>query len=135
MHTRGDQQNHQTLCTDAIWYATEATLTDTLQAISTAPVYSLERLNLLGSQFSLPAMQALCAILGHSKSLAVLNLERCGLTDDLVCLLVTSLQHHEIKLPRLRYVVLKFNRLIGSRGVEALDKYKTKHNGMCLSHQ
>ena len=55
--------------------ATEASLTDLLKALAQAPTCTLETLSLWYSQFSPPAMHALCAaLLGLSKSLTVLQL-------------------------------------------------------------
>ena len=102
--------------------ATAVTLADTLQDMVTASTYSLTRLDLSCTQFSIPAMQALCAYLqGHKKSIVVLKLQECSLTDDLACLLATGLQH---RLPNLRDVYLTDNA-IKHRGHVALDKCKT----------
>ena len=92
--------------------ATEATLTDLLKALAQAPTCTLERLNLSYSQFSPPAMHALCAALpGLSKSLTILHLRNCGLTDGLVCILATALHG----LPGLKEVYLQSNT-IGDEG-------------------
>ena len=98
--------------------ATLATLDDTLQALARALAHNLERLDLTESQFSPPAMTALCALLEHSKSMAVLCLQGCGLTDDLACLLALGLHH---RLPKLRQVNLTGNT-IGKKGHVALGE-------------
>ena len=96
--------------------ATEATLTDLLKALARAPTCTLERLDLSDSQFSPPAMHALCATLpGHSKSLTGLGLEECGLTDGLACILATALHG----LPGLKVVHLTSNT-IGDEGAVAI---------------
>ena len=95
--------------------ATEATLTDTLQALAQAPT-TLKFLNLSHSQFSPPAMHALCAALsGHGKSLTELWLQFCGLTDELACILATALHG----LPGLKWVNLVGNT-IGDEGAVAI---------------
>ena len=96
--------------------ATEASLTDLLKALVQAPTCTLETLNLLYSQFSPPAMHALCAALpGLSKSLTGLGLEECGLTDGLACILATALHG----LPGLEWVNLQRNT-IGDEGAVAI---------------
>ena len=116
----------------ALYRAAAATLADTLQVLATAPTCTLKVLDLSDSQFSPPAMQALCAaLLGHSKSLAELWLQYCGLKDDLACLLATALQY---RLPALRLVYLGDNH-IGDRGWEALDKCTTINNEIELYYQ
>ena len=110
-----------------LWYATAATLVETLQALAIAPTCTLEELSLTYSQFSLPAMQALCAaILGHSKSLVYLGLERCDLTDDLGCLLASALQH---RLPALRRVGLRGNPRSGLVGQTFHHRTRTCDTG------
>ena len=131
-----------------LWRATEATLTDTLQAMALVPTCTLEWLSLSYSQFSPQAIHNLCAVLlGHSKSLAELDLRGCGLTACLACILATALH----RLPALKWVDLDNNAIgdegavaiagalhglpwlqevylrlnaIGKRGHVALDKYK-----------
>ena len=99
-----------------LWRATEATLTVTLHALAQAPTCTLEMLDLSHSQFSPPAMHALCAALpGLSKSLTVLGLEDCGLTDGLACILATALHG----LPGLEGVNLHGNT-IGDEGAVAI---------------
>ena len=89
--------------------ASAATLADTLQALATVPTHTIQTLNLSDSQFSPPVMAALCAtLLTHSKSVAGLGLGHCGLTDDLACLLATTLQH---KLPELQEINLADNAI------------------------
>ena len=136
--------------------STAATLADTLQALATAPTYTLNTLNLRYSQFSTPAMQALCAtLLGHSKSVAILWLVDCDLTDDLACLLAKAL-HRLLKLsamylegnaigderaiaiagalhglPELSVVVLAGNA-IGERGHAALDECTATNKQLTL---
>ena len=112
--------------------ATASTLADTLLTLAIAPTYSLEELSLSNSQFSPPAMQALCAaLLGHSKSVAQLRLLSCGLTDDLACILATALQH---RLSQLRGVWLDVNA-IGERGRATLDKCRTTNQQMELWYE
>ena len=115
----------------ALYRATAATLADTLQALATAPTHTLVRLDLTYSQFNLPAMEALSALLEHSKSLAVLGLVVCGLTDDLVCVLATGLHH---RLPALGAVDLRGNPLVGDRGRAALDECTTTNKEMELDY-
>ena len=99
-----------------LYRATEVTLTDTLHTLAQAPICTLERLDLSYSQFSPPAMHALCAaLLGLSKSLAVLLLADCGLTDGLACILATALHG----LPGLMWVYLEDNT-IGDKGAVAI---------------
>ena len=96
--------------------ATETTLTDSLKALARAPTCTLKTLNLSHSQFSLPAMHALCAaLLGYSKSLTALMLGDCGLTDGLACILATDLHG----LPGLKAVYLEYNT-IGDEGAVAI---------------
>ena len=96
--------------------AMEATLTDALKALARAPTCTLEELDLTSSQFSPPAMRALCAaLLEHSKSLAQLQLRQCGLTDGLACILATALHG----LPGLKEVYLHGNA-IGDEGAVAI---------------
>ena len=109
-----------------LWFSTAATLDDTLQVLATAPTYTLEMLDLSYSQFSPPGMQALCAVLGHSKSLATLVLWDCSLTDDQAYLLATVLQH---RLTALRKVDL-WDNPISERGRAALDKCTTTNKEM-----
>ena len=104
------------LCVLELWYAAGAALTDTLQALATAPTCTLESLDLGGSQFSPPAMQALhCALLRHSKSMTRLVLYNCHITDEQACLLATALNG----LIKLREVDLSRNA-IGDEGVVAI---------------
>ena len=99
-----------------LWRATEASLTDTLHALAQAPTCTLEELDLTYSQFSPPAMHALCAtLLGLSKSLTELWLGDCGLTDGLACILATALHG----LPGLERVYLTGNT-IGDEGAVAI---------------
>ena len=108
--------------------ATEATLTDTLQALARAPTCTLEELSLSDSQFSPPAMHALCAVLlGHSKYLAGLWLVGCGLTDGLACILATALHG----LPGLKEVHLSGNTF-GGRGRATLSECKKTNEGLNL---
>ena len=110
--------------------ATEATLTDILQALAQAPTCTLERLDLWHSQFSPPAMHALCAaLLGLIKSLTVLGLQDCGLTDGLACILATALHG----LPGLERVDLQLNTL-GGRGRAALNECKKTNKGLTLHY-
>ena len=96
--------------------ATEASLTVTLHALAQAPTCTLEELVLTDSQFSPPAMHALCAaLLGLSKSLTELRLGDCGLTDGLACILATALHG----LPGLEEVDLSVNT-IGDEGAVAI---------------
>ena len=104
------------LCVLRLWCATAATLADTLQALATAPTCTLEKLNLLGSQFSPPAMQALhCALLRHSKSMTKLELPACVITDEQACILATALNG----LTKLREVDLSYNTF-GDEGAVAI---------------
>ena len=104
------------LCVLELWWVTAATLADTLQALATAPTCTLETLDLWGSQFSPPAMQALhCALLRHSKSMTKLVLRTCGITYEQACLLATALNG----LPELREVDLSRNA-IGDEGAVAI---------------
>ena len=104
------------LCVLQLWFATAATLPDTLQALATAPTCTLETLNLFGSQFSPPAMQALhCALLRHSKSMTKLVLFSCEITDEQACLLATALNG----LIKLREMDLRYNRF-GDEGAVAI---------------
>ena len=94
------------LCVLQLRHATAATLPDTLLALATAPTCTLETLDLWGSQFSPPAMQALhCALLRHSKSMTELELSFCDITDAQACLLATALNG----LTELRKVYLSHN--------------------------
>ena len=112
-----------------LYRATAATLADTLEALATAPVYTLETLDLYNS-FSLPAMHALCAaLLGHSKSVTGLWLAGCGLTDDLACILATPLH----RLPELRIVHL-YGNSIRERGGAALDECKTTNKRLYIRY-
>ena len=135
------------LCVLVLWYATAATLPDTLQALATAPTCTLETLDLVGSQFSPPAMQALhCALLRHSKSMTKLDLYNCDITEEQACLLATALNgliklremdlgHNAFRdegvvaiatslnrLPQLRKVDLLRNNVTG-RGRKALENW------------
>ena len=92
------------LCVLRLWRATAATLPDTLQALAKAPTCTLETLDLSGSHFSPPAMQALhCALLRHSKSVTELKLQDCYITDEQACLLATALDG-QIKLTTTNYL-------------------------------
>ena len=111
-----------------LWRATEASLTVTLHALAQAPTCTLEWLDLTHSQFSPPAMHALCAVLpGHSKSLTELGLGDCGLTDGLACILATALHG----LPGLKVVDLQVNTF-GGRGRTALNECKKINKGLRL---
>ena len=141
-----------------LYRATEASLTVTLHALAQAPTCTLERLDLAYSQFSQPAMHALCAALpGLSKSLTGLGLLDCGLTDGLACILATAL--HGLPgleavglgvntigdegavaiagalhgLPRLKAVGLQLNT-IGGRGRAALNECKKTNKGLTLTY-
>ena len=114
--------------------ATSVTLANTLQAMVSAPICTLEWLDLSGSWFSPPAMAALSALLEHSTSLETLVLQNCDLTPDLAILLATGLRH---PLPALRYVDLQLNPLleeeeVGGRGRAALEDCTTTHKLMKL---
>ena len=98
-----------------LWRATADTLANMLQALATAPPYTLMWLSIKYTPFNPQVMQALCALLGHSKLVAELVLHNCGLTDDLACLLSTALG----KLPELRIVNLSDNT-IGDEGAVAI---------------
>ena len=94
------------LCELRLRRATAATLADTLKALATAPTCTLETIDLRGSQFSPPAMQALhCALLKHSKSMTELVLPTCDITDEQACLLATVLNG----LIKLREMDLRYN--------------------------
>ena len=104
------------LCVLELRRATAATLPDTLQALATAPTCTLETLDLWGSQFSPPAMQALhCALLRHSKSMTELVLSVCDITDEQACLLATALNG----LIKLREMDLRYNAF-GDEGAVAI---------------
>ena len=104
------------LCVLRLWRATAAILPDTLQTLATAPTCTLERLDLWGSQFSPPAMQALhCALLRHSKSMTELRLSLCDITDEQACLLATALNG----LIKLREMDLYYNAF-GDEGAVAI---------------
>ena len=104
------------LCVLDLWHATAATLADTLQALATAPTCTLETLNLWGSQFSPPAMQALHrTLLRHSKSMTELVLPSCDITDEQACLLATDLNG----LIKLREMDLS-NNAFGDEGAVAI---------------
>ena len=136
------------LCVLGLWCATAATLADTLQALATAPTCTLETLDLVGSQFSPPAMQALHrTLLRHSKLMTKLVLPTCGITDEQACLLATALNGliklREMdlrsnafgdegavaiatslnKLPQLRKVDLSGNNDVTGRGGKALENW------------
>ena len=99
-----------------LYRATEASLTVTLHTLAQTPTCTLETLSLPYSQFSPPAMHALCAaLLGLSKSLTELWLWDCGLTDGLACILATALH----RLPGLEAVGL-YNNTIGDEGAVAI---------------
>ena len=106
--------------------ATSTTLANTLQILATVFTNTLEGLDLTESQFSPPAMAALSALLEHSKSMAVLCLRGCGLTDDLAILLAIGLHH---RLPKLRQVNLTGNN-IGGRGSAALEECQKINIGL-----
>ena len=129
------------LCVLQLRCAIGATLPDTLQALATAPTCTLETLDLGGSQFSPPAMQALhCALLRHSKSMTKLVLSLCDITDKQACLLATAL-HGLIKLREmdLRYnafgnegavaIATSLNRLPQLRKVDLSDNNKVTRRG------
>ena len=104
------------LCILGLQWATAATLPDTLQALATAPTCTLETFNLLGSQLSPPAMQALhCALLRHSTSMIKLMLQGCDITDEQACILATALN----RLTELREVDLSLNAF-GNEGAVAI---------------
>ena len=104
------------LCVLVLQHTTAAILPDTLQALATAPTCTLETLNLLGSQFSPPAMQALhCALLRHCKSMTKLDLSLCDITDEQACLLATALNG----LIKLREMDLRYNAF-GDEGAVAI---------------
>ena len=104
------------LCVLLLQRVTAATLSHTLLALATAPTCTLETLNLWGSQFSPPAMQALhCALLRHSKSMTKLELRTCDITDEQACLLATALNG----LIKLREIDLSYNAL-GDEGSVAI---------------
>ena len=104
------------LCVLQLRRATAATLADTLQALATAPTCTLETLDLLGSQFSPPAMQALHrTLLRYSKSMTELVLWGCDITDEQACLLATALNG----LIKLREMNLRFNAF-GDEGAVAI---------------
>ena len=136
------------LCVLWLQWVTKATLADTLQALATVSTCTLETLDLEGSQFSPPAMQAWhCALLRHSKSMTKLVLYKCDITDEQACLLRTSLngltELREVdlscnafgdegavaiatslnKLPQLRKVDLSYNKVTG-RGRQALENWE-----------
>ena len=146
------------LCVLELGNATAATLPDTLQALATAPTCTLETLNLWGSQFSPPAMQALhCALLRHSKSMTELVLAACDITDEQACLLATALNglfklrkmdlHNNAfgdegavaivkslnRLPKLRKVDLSMNDVTG-RGRKALENWGKNNTQVELHH-
>ena len=115
-----------------LWSATEASLIDTLHALAQTPTCTLKELSLSHSQFSPPAMHALCAALpGLSKSLTGLWLRVCGLTDDLACILATALHG----LPGLKEVDLQDNTF-GGRGRAALNECKKTNKGLtfCMDY-
>ena len=104
------------LCVLRLWQATAATLPDTLQALATAPTCTLETLDLVGSQFSPPAMQALHrTLLRCSKSMTELVLLTCAINDELACILATALNG----LIKLREVNLSLNAF-GDEGAVAI---------------
>ena len=146
------------LCVLQLWYATAATLADTLQALATAPTCTLETLDLRSSQFSPPAMQALhCALLRHSKSMTKLVLSLCHITDEQACLLATALNgliklremdlHYSAfgdegavaiatslnKLPQLRIVDLSHNN-VTRRGRKALENWEKNNTQVELQY-
>ena len=118
-----------------LWRATSVTLANTLQAMVSAPICTLEWLDLSGSRFSPPAMAALSALLEHSTSLRTLRLGGCGLTPDLAIRLATGLHH---PLPALRRVGLQDNPLLreeeeeGGRARAVLKECRTIHTLMEL---
>ena len=124
-----------TLRTLVLWRTTSVTLANTLHVMATAPIRTLEWLNLSYSRFSPPAMAALSALLEHSTSLHTLGLHDCDLTPDLAILLATGLHH---PLPALRTVDLVDNPLlreeeVGRRARAALEKCtRTTHTLMTL---
>ena len=145
------------LCVLQLWGATAATLADTLHTLVTAPTCTLEMLDLYGSQFSPPAMQALHrTLLRHSKSMTKLMLWRCDITDEQACLLATALngvtelrEVHLVlnaigdegavaiatslnRLPKLRKVDLSGNNVTG-RGRKALQNWE-KNNTQVELH-
>ena len=104
------------LCVLGLRYATAVTLPDTLKALATAPTCTLETLDLEGSQFSPPAMQALhCALLRHSKSMTEMVLRGCDITDEQACILATALNG----LTELRDLNLSYNA-VGDEGAVAI---------------
>ena len=126
-----------TLRTLTLWNATSPTLANTLHVMARAPIRTLERLDLTGSQFSLPAMAALSALLEHSMSLRTLQLVNCDLTPDLAILLATGLHH---PLPALRVVWLQLNPLLEEEEEEegrsraALEDSRTTNTLMRLRY-
>ena len=66
-----------------LWGATADSLATTLQALHTSPTPTLQGLSLVGSKFTHPLMQAFCrALLRHNKSIDVVELLDCGITDE-----------------------------------------------------
>ena len=116
-----------------LYRATSPTLAVTLHAIATPPTRTLEQLDLSYSRFSPPAMTALSTLLEHSTSLHTLELQDCGLTDDLASLLAICLHH---RLPELRGVGLWGNPLSreGGRGRAALDECRSINKLMTLHY-
>ena len=117
-----------------LWYATSATLANTLHVMARAPIRTLEELDLSHSRFSPPAMAALSALLEHSTSLHTLGLQACRLTPDLAILLATGLHH---PLPALRVVDLWDNPLLrregeGDRARAALQQCTRTNTRMLL---
>ena len=146
------------LCVLQLWGATAATLTDTLQALVTAPTCTLETLKLWDYQFSLPALQALHrTLLRHSKSMTELMLWHSDITAKQACLLATALNRliklREVdlsgnaigdegavaiatslnRLPKLRKVDLSYNNVTG-RGRKALENWKKNNTQVELQY-
>ena len=135
--------------------ATADSLATTLQALHTSPTPTLEMLSLAGSKFTQPLMQALCrALLRYNKSIVIVQLFDCGITDEQAfCLAETLPSLNKLRQlylhgndihdagalaiaeakHRLSVVNLRENAL-GDKGCKALEEYKKTRKDFDLSY-
>ena len=140
--------NTNSLCYLLLWRATADSLATNLQALHTSPTPTLQFFSLVGSKFTQPLMQAFCRVLlRHNKSIEIVQLIVCGITDEqafslaeilpslnkLSYLLLMNNDIHDAGalaiaeamhgLPELSVVDLTHNSL-GDKGCKALEEYK-----------
>ena len=103
------------------------TLATTLQAVSTD---NLEWLSLDGSQLTLAAMQACCStLLRSSNTIESVNLEMCGISDELILCLVKVLP----SLNKLYFLDLEYNA-IEDEGFVALEEFEKTNEQVDLRY-